>query len=66
MEVGLKIKSFLQAHGIKQKHISNVTGITTAKLNQSLNGHRRLSFEEYVAICNALNVSVTEFLEARS
>lgn len=66
MEVGFKIKSFMDEKGISQAHISRKTGIPTAKLNLALNGKRRLTFEEYETICWALGVEVGAFLEPRA
>lgn len=65
MEVGIKIKKYLREHGISQTYISRKIGLQLAKLNRSLNGYRRLSFDEYVAICEALGVSPASFLEPR-
>lgn len=66
MEVGLKIKGYLDDKGISQAHISRETGIAPVKLNLALNGKRRLTFEEYAAICCALSVNTDYFLEPRS
>lgn len=54
MEVGLKIKKYLDDNGITQAFLSRKTGINRSKLNLALNGNRRLSFEEYELICGAL------------
>ena len=40
-------------------------GIPLPKLNLALNGNRRLTLEEYTAICAALDVSVDKFLKSR-
>lgn len=65
MSVGEKIKNYLNDNGISQTHISSVTGIPFIKLNYSLNGKRKLQFEEYELICGALNIPIDTFLEPK-
>ena len=55
MCVGKKIKSYLENNGITQTFVANKTGIPVQKLNLSLNGNRRLDFDEYELICGALS-----------
>lgn len=65
MEVGNKIKEYLEENGISQAFINRVTKIDTVKLNLSLNGKRKLTFEEYSLICGALKVNTDFFLKPR-
>lgn len=65
MDVGEKIRRYLEERGVTQVHICQKTGIAPAKLNLALSGKRRLTFEEYEHICWALGVGVETFLEAR-
>lgn len=65
MEVGMKIKKYLEENGISQAHISRETRINPAKLNLSLNGKRRFTFDEYAIICGVLGVDTNFFLKAR-
>jgi transcriptional regulator with XRE-family HTH domain len=65
MEVGKKIKAYLDSHGISQTFVARKTGISVQQLNLSLNGSRRIPLEEYELICGALEVNVDEFLEPR-
>ena len=62
MNVGLKIRNFIDERHIKQTWLSEKTGIPTDKLSLSLKGRRRLTFEEYESICWALGVGVDKFL----
>ncbi len=62
MEIGLRIKDYLISNGISQTFISAKTGISTPKLNLALNAKRRLTLEEYEAICSVLGVSCDKFL----
>lgn len=65
MDVGMKIKSYIDDHNITQVELSQQTGIATSKLNLSLSGKRRLTFAEYQNICWALGVGVDAFMEPR-
>lgn len=66
LEVGMKIKNYLDENGISQVHLSKKTGIPSPKLNLALNGKRRMTFEEYELICGALGVEASFFLKART
>lgn len=65
MCVGKKIKSYLESNGITQAFVAKRTGIPVQKLNLSLNGKRRLDFDEYELICGALSVGIDKFLEPK-
>ena len=62
MCVGTRIKQYLMNSGISQSYVSEKSGIPPAKLNLSLNGKRRLTFEEYEVICGVLSVEAGRFL----
>lgn len=65
MDVGMKIKGYLESKGVSQAFLSTKSGIPPAKLNLALNGKRRLSLPEYEAICWALGVGVDAFMEPK-
>lgn len=65
MDVGQKIRIYLEEQNISQIDLCARTNIAPAKMNLSLNGKRRFSFPEYQAICWALGVGVDAFLEPR-
>lgn len=65
MEVGEKIKRYIEEKGISQTYISRKTGIALPKLNLALNGNRRLTFPEYEVICWVLEVNTDKFLQPR-
>lgn len=65
MEVGEKIKRYIEEKGISQTYISRETGIALPKLNLALNGNRRLTFPEYEVICWVLEVNTDKFLQPR-
>lgn len=61
-----EILGFLNANGITQKHISDVTGISAPALNMMLKGKRRIQLEEYALICGALQLNTDYFLKPRA
>lgn len=63
--VGKKIKQYLDENGIKQTYLAEKTGIGIQKLNLSLNGNRRIPYEEYELICGSLGVGVDRFLQPK-
>ena len=65
MDVGLKIKKYLEENGISQTFLSKKTGIELPKLNLALNGNRRFTFSEYECVCWALGVNTDKFLQPR-
>lgn len=65
MDVGIKIKDYLESKGISQVFLSTKSGIPPAKLNLALNGKRKLSLPEYQAICWALGTSIDKFMEPK-
>lgn len=65
MDVGMKIKTYIEENGISQTHLSKKTGIPLPKLNLALNGNRRMTFPEYENICWALGVNTDKFIQPR-
>jgi len=59
------IADYVKQNGIKQSILCRRTGLTKYLVRQSLHGKRRLSIEEYIKICSALNVPYTFFFEQR-
>jgi transcriptional regulator with XRE-family HTH domain len=57
-----KIYYYLFNNGIRQKFVSEKTGIQQSKLSLSLYGKRKIPIEEYVLICKALNVPLDKFI----
>jgi len=65
MPVGEKIKKYLESQELSQIRLSEETGISAPKLNLTLNGKRKMTFEEYELICGALKVSTSTFLKPK-
>lgn len=65
MDVGAKIKKYLEDNGISQTFLSKKAEIDLPKLNLALNGNRRFTFGEYENICWALDVNTDKFIQPR-
>ena len=62
MCVGERIHSYLVETGRSQSWLSGKANISKVKLNLSLHGKRKLTFEEYARICGALDVKTDKFI----
>lgn len=60
------VKEFVKEMGIKQKVISQKSGIPEARLSLILQGKRKCEAGEYASICNILGVNPNKFLRTRS
>lgn len=59
--IGLKVKKYLDENGIKYSFLSEKIGIPMNVLSPLLNGKRKMTVEEYFAICEALELPVETF-----
>lgn len=66
IEMTKGIKAYLQAEGRSQVWLARQIGMSNHKLNLSLNGKRKLMFDEYARICGALGVNTDFFLKPQS
>ena len=60
------IDNYLNSNGIKQKFVSDQTGISTNALTLTLNNKRKLLADEYIKICNVLGVPYDFFVDKAS
>lgn len=58
---GSDIKAYLDAKGITQTFVSERTGISPPKLNMMLHDKRGIDVNEYMRICDALEVPLEHF-----
>jgi transcriptional regulator with XRE-family HTH domain len=65
MDVGVKIKAYMDEIGMSQIELSKKSNIPPAKLNLTLNSKRRMTFDEYQVICYVLGVGVDAFMAPR-
>lgn len=60
--VGVKIKEYMETHGVSQAEIADMSGIPRPKFSKMLNGEQKISLDDYALICGALGVGVDKFL----
>ena len=61
--VGKLIKDYLTENGIKQSFLSEKSDIPEPVLSKMFAGQRRITVEEYSAICKSLKVPMDFFVE---
>lgn len=60
-----EIKSFICKSGLKQKSISQRSGISEVALSLILQGKRKCEAGEYASLCKTLKVNPNKFLKPR-
>lgn len=61
--LGKNIKAYMDAEGLKATVIAGKAGIKDPIFSAMVNEKRKISAEEYFAICRALNVPLDRFVE---
>lgn len=56
-----QIRDFIKASGLKYNFVAERSGIKTMAFTSIMNGERKISAEEYFAICDALGVDANTF-----
>lgn len=64
MKIYQKISLYINENGIKQRFISDKTGIPENILSMILNGKRKMDADEFVEIILALGVDANFFINA--
>lgn len=64
MKIYQKISLYISENGIKQKFISDKTGIAENTLSMILNGKRKMDADEFVEIILALGVDANFFINS--
>lgn len=59
----IEIRKYMEKNGIKQVFLSQRTGLTRNCISMLLTGRRKLSIEEYIKICTALDLPYDYFFE---
>ena len=65
MKVYQKVSQYIIENGIKQKFISEKTGIAENTLSMILNGKRKMDADEFVEIIIALGVDANYFISTQ-
>ena len=63
MSVQQNVAEYLHDKGIKKTFLSKKTGINQSRLSRILNGGLELKADELKAICHALDVSPSVFID---
>lgn len=61
-----RIKAYVDEKGIKQVAIASATGMSKVAVSETLNGNRTLTAEEFVRICDFLEVPCERFFTPES
>ena len=61
--LGREIKNHIHNSGIKLSTIAKKADIPVNTFSAMMNGHRRITAEEYFAICDALDVPLDKFVK---
>lgn len=61
----LGLKSYIDTTGIKQKSISEKSGVPESALCLILQGKRKCETGEYASICSVLNVPLGKFVKKK-
>ena len=57
----IEIKKYLDEKGIKYTYIADKLGLSKSVVSAMLSGRRVINAEEFVSICNVLNVETDYF-----
>ena len=58
----MELKNYIDESGLKQKAISEKSGVPEVRLCLILQGKRKCEVGEYASICDALGVKVDRFI----
>ncbi len=61
--LGERIKDYIDSQGLKLGAIAERIGIPMNTFSTMMNGKRKITAEEYFAICKALNVPLDMFVQ---
>jgi len=56
-----RISDYISEHGIKQSSIAKKIGISPQSFSAAMHGDRKITAEEFIAICEALGISLDRF-----
>lgn len=62
MNVPANIDKYLSDKGITKTHVSKRSGIPKSRMSALTTGSGKMLLDEYLAICKALDVKPTQFL----
>jgi len=57
------IRAYMDKTGIKHSKVAESIGLSKATFSSTINGNRTLTAEEYVGICDFLEVPYSKFVD---
>lgn len=60
---GLRVKELRLEKGLSQEKLANIAGVDRTYMTQVENGSRNLSIQNIKKICNALEITLTQFFD---
>lgn len=64
MGVQRRITNYVREMGIRQSTLCRKTGITTDRMSAMFRGKSRMSADEFIAICKAIEKEPNDFMES--
>lgn len=64
MTVNEKLKKIVEEKGLKQSYLCEHTGMTADAISRILNSNRKVTAEEFLGICQVLDVDPRQFLSS--
>lgn len=61
MNINERLNIYVNENGIKQAYIAKKTGLSSDTISKILNGNRRILANEFLQICNVLNIDPNIF-----
>lgn len=63
MQMHKRVKQYIDQHGLSQKIIAANMGVSEPRLSLLLNGKRRMTVDDFEAICRAMAVDPARFYQ---
>ena len=64
MTIATEIKKYIENAGVSQKSIATAVGTSKQSISQALNDKRKIKLDEYVCICDFLEVPYDTFVHS--
>lgn len=64
--MGQKIRIFIEEKGIKFRVVARAIGVSDNTFSNMMNGTRKITIDEYIQICEVLNVPFETFCDKRA
>ncbi len=58
-----KLKNYIESHGIRKSFVAEKAKINKSSFSQILNGKRKCTADQYIAICRAIEKRPEDFVK---